>query len=807
MTGTREPLAARTTQPIDAIGALRWDRASDTSYWSPEARAILGVDADAPSTTEFFLQHIHPDDVPGVLDLMSDLPVDAPVFILPFRVLRADGQVRQIFTTWSAADPHAPGPHTYSGTMVDWTAEADVSRMLDESRQRFRATIDHALDPIVQAEGWYKDGDLVDLGIIDANPAALEYMHLQLQQVVGLSLFTLFSDGLDGELRARYLSALVTGEPVIVDGYEYGGPTDAQPRWFDFRVYRAGDVVTVSWRDVTARREAERSLAASERLFRSTMHDARIGMALADLDATIRLVNPALAQLLGREEEWFVGRSLLDLVHPDDRARVLDERNRIVGQESDSVTSEVRLLGADGDAVPVRRVGVVVRDAEGNPDFLMVQVEDLTEQHRALHELEYRAFHDPLTGLRNRSWIQEILDVDLDAARLASGALAVLYLDLDRFNVVNDSLGHTAGDALLVTVAQRLADCMRPGDRLARVGGDEFVVVVNGLSSDETEPVAEQMAEAIMRTVSEDTTVDGHRVLPTISIGVAASEAESTASSLLRDSDAALVRAKKEGRNRWAFADTRQHERAIARLTLEDALRLAVERHEFVTYYQPIVRISSGEVVGHEALVRWAHPERGILAPATFMEVAEASGIVTEIDLAVLDGACLALAAGLLPGTVSVNVSVMDLVRTTWFDDVLSALQRHHVDPSRLVLEITETAALEIPEHTRWSLARLRGLGVGLHVDDFGTGFSSISLLQDLPLTGLKLDARFVRTLTPEEDSAANALAAGLAGLADGLGLAGVAEGVETEAQADLLRAQGWSHAQGWLFGRPAPLP
>ena len=656
--------------------------------------------------------------------------------------------------------------------------------------------------------GGYTDGVLTDLLIVDANPAALDYMHLDLDQIVGVSLFALFGDALDAATRERYLDTLRTGEPVLIDGLEYTGGSSTTPRWFDIRVYRAGDLVTVSWRDVTARTEAEQQVAASERLFRSTMHDARIGMAVAGLDGTIRMVNPALARLLGRDEAWFAGRSLQDLVHPDDRARMLAERAAAVTGDVESVTSEVMLLHADGACVPVRRVGVVVRDAEGMPDFLMLQVEDLTEHHEALRELEYRAFHDPLTGLRNRTWVHDILEVDLVAARLASSCLAVLYLDLDRFNVVNDSLGHTAGDALLAVVAERLTGCLRSGDRLGRVGGDEFVVVLNGIADSEVaEATAKQVAASVMRQVSVETAVDGHRVLPTMSVGIAVSDDESTGTSLLRDADAALVRAKREGRNRWAFADTHQHERAIARLTLEDALRLAIERHEFVTYYQPIVQIGSGEVVGHEALVRWAHPERGILLPGEFMEVAEASGLVGEIDLAVLDGACAALASGLMPGTVSVNVSAVDLARATWFDDVLSALQRHVVDPSRLVLEITETAALELPEHTRWSLDRLRDLGVGLHVDDFGTGFSSISLLQDLPVSGLKLDIRFVRALTPHEESPANALAAGLAGLAAGLGLVGVAEGVETEEQAHVLRAQGWAHGQGWLYGKPAPLP
>jgi len=285
------------------------------------------------------------------------------------------------------------------------------------------------------------------------------------------------------------------------------------------------------------------------------------------------------------------------------------------------------------------------------------------------------------------------------------------------------------------------------------------------------------------------------------------STASSTPDSLLRDADSALFGAKSAGRSRWQFFDSVMHAQAVARITVEDELRSAITRSEFVVYYQPIVSLPDARVVGHEALVRWAHPIRGLLRPEAFLDVAEDTGLITAVGGQVLDQACAMLAQRPdLPGPISINVSTVQLAATDWLRGVHDTLTLHEVDPARIVIEVTETAVLSLVDAAQIALTSLQRLGVGIHVDDFGTGYSSISVLRDLPVTGVKLDLRFVHDLTIAE-SQANALVHGLSGLVGGMHLTGIAEGVETRAQADLLAALGWQYAQGFYFGRPALLP
>ena len=554
-------------------------------------------------------------------------------------------------------------------------------------------------------------------------------------------------------------------------------------------------------RDLTEQHHAAknaRNLVAAEELVRTVMASASVGIALTDMDRSFTFVNRSLCDLLGHDQAWFLTRRVDDIVHPDDIEALVQRQARgFAGAHA----TQLRFVRADGATVWVRLVAVLVPG--GDRQLVLVQVEDITAEHDAQEALAYQAFHDPMTGLHNRAWVMDILKADLRAAKVVGASVGTLFVDLDKFNVVNDSLGHEAGDEVLATVAERIVAVLGPGDRVGRFGGDSFVIVVRNV--DDILEV-ERLAGRVSDSIAADLQVRGHRIVPTASIGIALSTLTSTPESMLRDTDAALYRAKTTGRGRWQFFDDAMHAQAVARLTVEDELRHAITRGEFVVYYQPIVTLADAHVVGHEALVRWAHPTRGLLSPGDFVEVAEDSGLITKIGAEVLDQTCALLASRPELPPISVNVSAVQLGAPDWLGTVTDTLAAHRVDPARLVIEVTETAALSLTDSAVNALVSLSGLGVGIHLDDFGTGYSSISVLRDLPVTGVKLDLRFVHDLTTGP-SQANALAQGLSGLVKGMDLTGIAEGIETVTQAHILRAQGWECGQGYYFGRPAATP
>lgn len=547
------------------------------------------------------------------------------------------------------------------------------------------------------------------------------------------------------------------------------------------------------------------SVVAAEDLVRTVLRIAPVGIALVTLDGVFRLVNRSLCELLGHGEAWFLGHRLRDIIHPDDLEEALLERDRVLAGSPDPGIGRTRLVRADGTAVWVRRVGVPLPEVEGKPSLLLVQVQDITAERDADEALTYQASHDSLTGLPNRARILASIELDLQAARSSGTSVGVLFVNLHNLKVINDSLGHPAGDTVLKVVGQRIVGAVRPGDHVGRLSGKDFVVVVQDIQHGLK---VERCAERVSGSIAADLQVEGQRIVPSVSIGIATSTPTSTPEGLLRDASSALFRAKSTtARALWQFFDPAMNSHAVDRLTVECQLRDAITARDFVVHYQPIVNLADSRVVGHEALVRWAHPTRGLLSPADFLDVAEDTGLITAIGAQVLDQVCATLAKSTdLPGPISVNVSAVQLADPGWRRSVRDTFTRHGVDPARIVIEVTETAVLNLVHTAQIALASLRRLGVGLHVDDFGTGYSSICLLRDLPVTGVKLDLVFVHDLTAEP-SQANALTQGLSGLVKGMHLTGIAEGVETRMQADILAAQGWECGQGSYFGKPTGIP
>ena len=436
----------------------------------------------------------------------------------------------------------------------------------------------------------------------------------------------------------------------------------------------------------------------------------------------------------------------------------------------------------------------------------------IAEQERISRVLEetkehfrHAAFHDSLTGLPNRAMFTELLKAEIESSSRSNGhKFAVLFLDLDRFKNVNDSLGHTHGDLLLVAFAERLERTLRPVDTLARFGGDEFAILLSGMN-DATDAV--RVAQRIQDELSQPFMLDKNSASATASIGIAlSSSGYDRADDILRDADIAMYRAKENGKARYELFDQGMHARAVSRLQLESDLRQAIEKKEFAVYYQPIVALPTGRLAGCEALVRWNHPRHGLIQPGDFIPVAEETGLIVPIGQWVLNEACAQVRQWQLDSpthralSLSVNLSARQVAQPNLLDRIKEALDNSKLNPHCLKLEITESVVMENAEAAALMFKQLRSLGVQLSIDDFGTGYSSLSYLHRFPLNYLKIDRSFVSRLTTDND---NAIVRTISTLARNLGMEVIAEGIETEEQYQQLKMLGCEYGQGYLFSRP----
>jgi diguanylate cyclase (GGDEF)-like protein/PAS domain S-box-containing protein len=558
-----------------------------------------------------------------------------------------------------------------------------------------------------------------------------------------------------------------------------------------FFISALGVVNVVSWRMNENARDASR---ASDLRFRSAFEDAPTGMAIVALDGTMQRVNAALCGATGRGSRELLGASVRDLTPEDDRGDV-------IWPPEPGAEDERRFVRADGSVGWAHWQHSLVRDDDGTPVYWVTHMRDISMRKRAQRQLEYQAHHDPLTGLANRALFLERLGA---VAGQGDAEITVVFVDLDNFKVINDSLGHEAGDRLLMVVAERLRRVLRPDDLIARFGGDEFAVLVAGTGG---EAAARRVAERLASALRAPVELDGHQRYVTASFGVrTASAVAAEPEELLRDADAAMYRAKELGKARCEVFDASMHERAVERLDLEGGLRGAIERDELRLLYQPQVEIASGEIVGAEALLRWEHPERGLVVPPVFIPIAEQTGLIVPIGTWVLHEAC-AQAATWAASTgrrlsVAVNVSPRQLAEDDFPATVAAALAESDLAPELLCLEITESAVMADPDAAADVLARLKALGVHLAIDDFGTGYSSLGQLKALlPVDTIKIDKSFVDGITAGGED--RAIVDAVLRLASGLGLAALAEGVETGEQARELLDLGCALSQGYHFARP----
>ncbi len=632
---------------------------------------------------------------------------------------------------------------------------------------------------------------------------------LVLMEIAGAIALALSVGWLVGRILSRPLAQLVRSIDLLATGeleHEVAPSLVRRPDEIG-AVARATAVFREAMRQnarADEQREQDREAAEAERR-RTAMLELRRLRLLSDMsqeilviyrDGVILQVNAAAGRMFGMSDDLLVGCGMLDLIADADHPAIM---RRVQRPEANLNHEEIHLRAIDGTMVPVEFSCSTI-EYEGQPATVMT-FRDLSDHKRDEARIRHLAHHDALTDLPNRFLLQERLVHAIALAERSDESPALLYLDLDRFKPVNDLLGHAAGDALLIQVAGRLHAQIRATDTLARVGGDEFVIVA---ALDHPESVA-VLAGRLVDALAQPFDLDGHQVEIGTSIGIALYPRDGDSQqALMRAADTALYRAKQEKRGIFRFFEPAMNEQLQARRQLERDLRRAIEREQFQLYYQPLVSCASGGIEGYEALLRWNHPERGLVSPLDFISLAEETGLIVEIGQWVFETACETAAGWTEPHMVAVNVSPMQFRQSDLPEMVAAVLARTGLPASRLEIEITEGVLIEDASRAIAVLSALRSIGVRIALDDFGTGYSSLSYLHAFKFDKLKIDRSFIMRLGDGED--ATIIVRTIIALAHNLGLSIVAEGVETPFQLALIQDLMCDQVQGYLLGRPAPM-
>jgi diguanylate cyclase (GGDEF)-like protein/PAS domain S-box-containing protein len=717
--------------------------------------------------------------------------------------LRKDGSEFPI--EMSLGEVLEDGEQLFTGVIRDVTERKRIEDSLREMRDRFRSIFDHA--PIgvamVSLEGRY----------LQVNRSLCEILGYTEEELQALTWQEITHPD-DLAASSAHARRIVEGEFPKYHLEKRFLHADGRTVWASLSVSLVRDAedeplyFVSQIQDVSERKNIEKRIKESEERFRSLVQNSSDIITILGADGTVLYVSPAVERVTGYRPEEQVGTNAFGSVHPDDREQALNTFAEVLKRPGLHPPLEFRVPHKDGSW---RYLEHVVNNLLDDPTVQGVVINswDVTERKALVEQLSYQAFHDLLTGLPNRALFMDRLEHALTRADRRGSKVAVLFTDVDNFKVINDSLGHKAGDQLLVAIAERLKACLRPEDTAARLGGDEFTILVEDVAGvGEVVQIAERIAEILRPPFA----LGEQEVFATVSTGIALnSSAQEQAADLLRHADLAMYRAKRRGKARHEVFEPSMDAKVVERLILETGLRRALVRQQFKVYYQPIVALESGKVAGVEALVRWEHPQRGLLLPEAFLSVAEETGLIVRIGQWVLREAVKQARIwqerypGTPPLTVSVNLSPRQFFHPNLVAEVL---EESEIEPASLQLEITEGAmATNGTSSSDRTLRNLKRMGVQLAIDDFGLGYSSLSYLKRFPVDFLKIDRSFTAGLGGEPNGASKdtEIVKAMIELTHALGLKVIAEGVETSEQLRRLRNMKCDFAQGNYFSEPLP--
>jgi len=786
---------------LEGSGHAAWtlDAATGAIEFDPAWQHILGYAAtELPHNLAGWRALIHPDDQSAVRTAFeSQLSGASAALRNVCRVRAQSGEYRWVMTRGRLQRDAQGRPRRLVGSGCDVTEQRHLHQKLRELMAALRESESHFRRFFDEARAVMLLIDPADGRIIEANPAASAFYGYSHDELLALHIADINLMTQD-DVMNEMTQALAAGREQSIhphrlkDGTTRTVEVFSSPYQYDRRL-----VIYTIVHDISERAAAERSLREAATVFDATTESIMV----TDLNGVIKRINPAFTQMTGYAAAEAIGQSprILKSGRQDaEYYRAMWQRLLSQGRWEGELWNRRK----DGSIFPVWQSISPVRDAAGKVTGFVSLFIDITQKKRTEEDIAYRANYDALTGLPNRNLLAERLGQALKQARRENSRVAVMFVDLDYFKQVNDTLGHAVGDRLLQLVAERMRMCVRETDTIARMGGDEFVILL--MDIDAAAP-AGIVADKLLTQMAEVFSIEGNEIHIGASIGITLFPDDGRdVDTLFRNADLAMYRAKSLGRNNAQFFEIALTTAAVERRALETDLREAVARNQLRLHYQPLVDLATHRIVGVEALLRWQHPQRGLLAPAQFIQIAEETGLIREIGQWAFAAACHQVAAWQAGGhalSLALNVSARQLPEPLSVSHIVATLARHGIEPQQLVLEIGEAALLsDSPSIQQW-FAAAGAAGLRLAIDDFGTGYSSLAYLKRFPVQQVKIDKDFVRRM--EDDSGTRALVEAILAMAHSLGLAVVAEGVENPGQAGLLRARACELAQGYLYSEP----